>query len=185
MKGPKEQERSSDEAVKAKTGKTWAEWCEILDKAGAKEWKHKEIARYLSDKQRVPPWWSQMVAVGYERERGMREKFQKCDGEFSASGSRTMRVPLEKLYAAWADEKTRRKWLTGAKVEVTSVTKNKYFRARWNGGESRLAVGFYAKGPTKSQVAVDHEKLANARECAKMKAYWFEALNRLEKLVAH
>jgi hypothetical protein len=27
---------------------------------------------------------------------------------------------------------------------------------------------------------VDHGKLPNSKECAKMKAYWFEALNRLE-----
>jgi hypothetical protein len=29
-------------------------------------------------------------------------------------------------------------------------------------------------------VAVDHEKLSGSKECAKMKAYWFEALNRLQ-----
>jgi hypothetical protein len=41
-------------------------------------------------------------------------------------------------------------------------------------------VGFYSKGAEKTQVAVDHGKLPNSKECAKMKAYWFEALNRLE-----
>jgi hypothetical protein len=30
-------ERTSDEAVRNKTGKTWLEWYEILDKAGARE----------------------------------------------------------------------------------------------------------------------------------------------------
>jgi hypothetical protein len=32
--------RMSDEAVKAKTGKTWKEWFAILDKAGASELSH-------------------------------------------------------------------------------------------------------------------------------------------------
>jgi hypothetical protein len=104
-KKPKETKRSSDEAVKAKTGKIWAEWFKILDKAGAKKWPHKETSAYLSDKHNVSAWWCQMVAVGYEHERGIRQKFQKCDGEFSASGSRTMMVPLAKAYAAWTDEK--------------------------------------------------------------------------------
>ena len=57
MKKPREQKRSSDEAVKAKSGKTWAEWFKILDKAGAKKWQHKEIARFLYEKKRVSPWW--------------------------------------------------------------------------------------------------------------------------------
>lgn len=180
MKKPREQKRSSDEAVKAKSGKAWAEWFKILDKAGAKKWQHKESARFLYEKKKVSPWWSQMISIGYERERGIRQKFQKCDGEFSASVSRTLNVPLSRLYEAWADEKLRCEWLPDAEMEVTSLTKQKYFRAKWDGGASRLSVGFYAKGPLKSQVAVDHGKLAGASDCAKMKAYWFEALNRMQ-----
>ncbi len=53
MKKPRETKRSSDEAVKAKTGKVWAEWFKILDKAGARKWPHKEIAEYLHDEQSV------------------------------------------------------------------------------------------------------------------------------------
>ena len=39
----------------------------------------------------------------------------------------------------------------------------------------------YAKGENKSQVTVTHTKLPNAREAAKMKAYWAERLERLKK----
>jgi hypothetical protein len=180
MKKPRETKRSSDEAVQAKTGKVWAEWFRILDKAGAKKWPHKEIAAYLHDKQKVSPWWAQMVSVGYEHERGIRQRFQKCDGEFSASGSRTLAVPLAKAYAAWTDEKLRNQWLPGAKIEITTATPGKYVRAKWD-GDTRLSVGFYSKGPGRAQVAVDHGKLANSRESAKMKSYWFAALNRLQK----
>ena len=176
----RETKRSSDEAVKAKTGKVWAEWFEILDKAGAQKWPHKQISAYLYEKKKVPAWWCQMVAVGYEHERGLRQKFQKCDGEFSASGSRTMAAPLARAYAAWTDEKLRKRWLPEAKMEITSATPGKYVRAKWD-GDSRLSVGFYSKGAEKTQVAVDHGKLPNSKECAKMKAYWFEALNRLER----
>jgi hypothetical protein len=183
MKEPRETKRSSDEAVKAKTGKVWAEWFRILDTAGAKKWPHKQIAAYLNDEKHVGPWWGQMVAVAYEHERGIRQRFQKCDGQFSASGSRTIAAPMAKTFAAWTDEKLRQQWLPGAKIEITSVTPGKYVRAKWNDG-SRLSVGFYGKGAVKTQVAVDHEKLANSRECAKMKSYWFTALNRLESLLA-
>ena len=178
----RETKRSSNEAVKAKTGKVWAEWFKILDKAGAKKWPHKKIAMYLYEKEKIGPWWAQMVSVGYEHERGIREKFQKCDGEFSASGSRTMAVPLAKAYAAWTDEKLRSRWLPDAKMEITSATPGKYVRAKWD-DDSRLAVGFYSRGSEKTQVAVDHGKLPNSKECAKMKAYWFDALNRLQGMM--
>jgi hypothetical protein len=180
MKKPRETKRSTDEAVKAKTGKVWAEWFKILDKAGAKKMPHKEIAAYLRDEQGVGPWWGQMVAVAYEHERGLRQKFQKCDGEFSASGSRTLTVPLVKAYAAWTDEKLRQRWLPGAKMEITTATPGKSIRAKWD-EDTRLSVNFYDKGAGNAQIAVDHMKLASSEECAKMKAYWFNALNRLEE----
>ncbi|MGH9745796.1 MAG: hypothetical protein ACRD59_06765 [Candidatus Acidiferrales bacterium] len=103
-KKPKETKRSSDEAVKTKTGKVWAEWFKILDKAGAKKWTHKEIAAYLYEKQKVPGWWVQMVAVGYEHERGLRKQFQDCNGNFAANSSRTIATPIGKIFQAWTDE---------------------------------------------------------------------------------
>jgi len=180
MNKPRTQKPMSDEAVKARTGKVWSEWYEILDKAGAKKWKHQEISAYLSDTHKVGPWWAQMIAVPYEHARGLREKFQNCAGEFSASGSRTLNVPMAKLFSAWTDEKLRRRWLPGAKIEITTATRNKSLRAKWDDGASRLSVNFYSKGAGRNQAAVDHMKLSNSKECARMKTYWFEALNRLE-----
>src|SRR5579863_5537945 len=110
MNKPRVTKRSSDEAVKAKTGKVWAEWFKILDKAGASKWPHAEIASYLRDKHKITGWWCQMVAVGYEHERGIRKKFQNCAGDFSANSSRTFRIPVAKIYRAWTDEKLRRRW---------------------------------------------------------------------------
>lgn len=181
MKKPREQKRMSDEAVKERTGKVWAEWFRILDKAGAKKWTHKEITGYLAKTEKAGPWWNQMIAVDYEHERGIREKFQKCDGEFAVSGSRTLSVPMTKLFEAWTDEKQRGRWLPGVKIEITTATPGKSIRAKWEGGRSRLGVNFYARGAGKTQVAVDHMKLPSSKECAKMKTYWFHALNRLQE----
>ena len=96
----------SDEAVKSKTGKTWAEWIKVLDKAKAYEMPHKDIAIYLSEKHQVPDWWSQMVTVGYEQARGLREKHERPEG-YQISVSKTLGVPVATLYAAWTDEAVR------------------------------------------------------------------------------
>jgi hypothetical protein len=180
MKKPRETKRISDEAVKAETGKSWADWFGILDAAGAKKWPHKEIANYLYNKENVRGWWSQMIAVGYEQERGLRQAHQASDG-FTASASRTIAAPLAWLFKAWSDDKARRRWLPDAKLEISKATAGKSLRAAWDGGKSRVEILFYKKGTRKSQVTVDHRKLKNAKESAKMKSYWFEALNRLQQ----
>ena len=138
MAKPRETKRTSDDVLVARTGKPWAEWFKILDNAGATKWTHKEIFQYLYGRKKVPGWWSQMVAVGYEHERGMRGKLQKCDGEFSSGASRTLNVPMAKAYDAWVNEKARTRWLPGAEMEITTATPGKSIRAKWNGGKSRL-----------------------------------------------
>lgn len=84
--------RIGDEAVRKKTGRDWKEWFAILDKAGAKKMAHKEIAQHLGSIG-MPGWWAQMVAVSYEQERGLREKYQQAGG-YSAGASRTFAVPV-------------------------------------------------------------------------------------------
>jgi hypothetical protein len=180
MTKPQEAKRARDETLVAKTGRAWADWFRILDKAGAKKWPHPEISKYLNEKQKVSGWWSQMVAVGYEHERGIRQKFQNCAGEFSANSSRTFEAPAAKVFDAWTNEKFRARWLPGAKIEITTATPGKSIRAKW-GGDTRLSVYFYSTGSGKTRVAVDHMKLASSKESAKMKSYWTGALGCLQK----
>jgi len=172
----------SDDAVKAKTGKTWSQWFMLLDKAGAKKLGHKEIAAYVHDKLHCPGWWSQMVTVGYEQERGLREKYQTPDG-YQTSASKTLNVPVAAAFEAWIDDIMRSRWLSKAPLTIRKATPHKSLRITWNDGNSNVDVGLFAKGDSKCQVAVEHSKLKNARASAVMKKYWADALVRLQKLV--
>jgi hypothetical protein len=183
MKKPRQSQGLSDKALLKRTGKDRNEWAKILDKAGAEKWNHQEITAFLNKNPKLGPWWGQMLAVSYEQSRGLREKFQKCDGEFAASGSRTLNVPVSKLYKAFSDAKLRDRWIPGADFKITTETANKSIRAKWDGGKSRVSINFYPKGPDKAQVAVDHMKLASSKDSAEKKSYWFDALNRLQEML--
>ena len=170
--------RMSDAAVKAKTGKTWKEWFEILDKGGASKLSHQEIVKYLHTQQGVGPWWQQMLTVTYEEARGLRERHQKPEG-FQISVSRTVSVPLRKLYKAFANDGARKAWFGEDGLVVRTATTDKSMRVTWNDGKSSLEISFLAKGAGKSQVVVQHSKLPNSKASAKMKKYWGETLDRM------
>ncbi|MEP6570723.1 MAG: DUF4287 domain-containing protein [Acidobacteriota bacterium] len=170
--------RMSDDAVQAKTGKTWKEWFAILDKAGAKKLSHQEIVNYLHQKQDVGPWWQQMITVTYEEGRGLRERHQKPGG-FQISVSRTIKVPISKLYYAFANNKARKAWLAEDGLAVRTAAANKSMRVTWNDVMTSLEISFLSKGDDKSQVVVQHSKLPNARAATTMKTYWGKALDRL------
>ena len=175
--------RMSDDAVKAKTGKTWNDWFKILDAAGEKKMTHQERVAFLNRKHNVGPWWQQMVAVTYEQARGLRERHQKPEG-YEISVSRTINAPVSRAFKAWTDEKTRKAWLP-ANFKIRKAIANKSFRITWEDGKTSVAVAFIPKGAGKSQVVAQHSKLADAKAAAGMKTFWADALDRLKKMIEH
>ena len=168
----------SDEAVRAATGKSWSEWTAALDAMGAAARPHREIARHVHDVHGVPRWWTQTVTVGYERIRGLREVGQQRGGTYEASKSKTFPVPVARLYRACAGARARARWLEGLEPVVRRVTPEKTLRLTWENGTS-VELYFVAKGPAKSQLAVQHRKLATKADSERMKRFWAERLGAL------
>ena len=173
----------SDVSVQKATGRTWDQWVAALDHEKADTWPHREIAEYLHTKFNVPDWWTQMVTVGYERIKGLRTRGQRRDGSYEASKSKVFPVPVGALFAAFADDDARARWLTDVEPEVRHTVKNKSVRMRWPDG-SAVDVGFLSKSPTKSQVAIGHRKLASQAHATRAKAFWTEKLAALSALLA-
>jgi len=182
--GTKKVAGMSDAAVQSKTGKTWREWLATLDKVGANKMTHRDIARLVHARYpKIGGWWAQMVTVGYEQARGLREVHQKVGG-YSASVSRTVAAPVGKLYKAWTDAGLRRRWLGSAKFTITTATRNKVLRIKWPEGDTRVGVYFLPKGPRRCQMSLQHDRLAARSHVAQKKDFWGRAFARLTELVA-
>lgn len=168
----------SDAVIKEKTGCTWEKWVKSLDYHGAGKMSHREIAALVSEKYKVPSWWTQTVTVGYERIKGLRARGQRRDGTYEATKSRTFNVPVEKLFDAWADDSVRNRWLSDAKSKIRTKTKPKSIRLDWN-GKTIIAVGFVSKGKAKSSVAVQHTRLPDRETAERLKTYWSDQMENL------
>jgi hypothetical protein len=166
----------SDAAVRAATGRGWAEWFALLDAFDVRAHGHAAAARHLAANHGCPDWWSRMVTVGYEQTHGLRKKHETADG-YQVGGNRTLPVSVERLYQAWADETLRHPWLPEP-LTVRRATPNKSLRITWPDG-STVSVNFWSKGEAKSQVQVNHEKLPDEAAAATLKAFWATVLNRL------
>jgi hypothetical protein len=172
----------SDAALKAKTGCTWDKWVKSLDYQGAQNMSHAEIAEIARKKYKAPPWWSQMVAVGYERIRGLRTRGQQRDGTFQASKSRTFNVPVDVLFDAWTDATTRKEWLDVAGVKVRTATRPKSLRLDIP-GSGIVPVNFAPKGKGKSSAAIEQVKLKSKDDVARVKEEWTDRFESLELLL--
>ncbi len=171
----------SDGVVKTRTGRDWAGWFAVLDKTGAAALAHRDIAHLLAARHRVPHWWSQMITVEYERARGLRARHQTTAG-FSVAISKTLSTRLPHLYAATSRPGQRRKWFPRGGFELSSQTREKYFRGRWK-HSARLEIGFYARGSGRSQIAVQVSRLGSRTDVEPVRRAWKSALERLKALL--
>jgi hypothetical protein len=164
---------TSDEAIRRRTGRGWEEWFDLLDEWGAAERPHREIARWVAEQQGVEPlaWNAQAVAGSYERARGLRAVGEHPDG-FTITASRTVAVPVDRLYDAFVDASLRERWLPDGALRERTASRPKSARFDWGDGETRVNVTFLAKEEAKSTVALSHVRLADAEEAERMKAYW-------------
>lgn len=172
----------SDEAVRTKTGKIWEHWCRTLDAIGAVDLTHREIAAHLRTVYQLPPWWAQMVTVGYERIRGLRDVGQRRGGAYRISKSRTVPVPVATLYRTFAVARTRSRWLPDVAVAVGKATPGKSWSATWP-DKTQIEATFTAKGEARSQVVVEHTGLPTRKDAEAMKTFWAGRLEALSELL--
>jgi hypothetical protein len=174
--------RIKDATIQAKTGCAWERWVWVLDQAGAQDWSHRAIAEHVRRRYKTPMWWTQAVTVGYERIKGLRVVGQRRSGDFEAGKSKVLAAPVARVYRAFRDARTRRRWLGDEKLTIRTAVPNKSMRVTWNDGTS-VEWYFVPKGAAKCQVAVQHVKLADRGSVDRMKAYWGERLGALQRLL--
>ncbi len=183
-----EKERSiiTDKLVKQLTRKTMEEWFLLLDEKGAKKMVHEDIFNLVAGIKGLQPlgeWNQNLLTTTYEWNRGLKERGQKKDG-FEISSSKTMSAPVAALFQCWVDETLRRKWLPGKTLNITKATENKSIRIAWPDSDTRVSVELYPKGEEKTQMVVQHMKIADSEQAQQWKQYWSERLEAMKELLA-
>jgi uncharacterized protein YndB with AHSA1/START domain len=102
---------------------------------------------------------------------------------FAASASRTISADVERVYAAWTDERKRRQWLRNDELEVTDLTPSISLHGKW--AASSLRVFFMPRGPFRTHVTVDQEELSTGRKAEQMRKFWQARLGRLAATLEH
>lgn len=197
--------RVSSEAVKNATGKTWDEWIKILDKEGAKNMPHKDIARLLKDKKYIKSgWWCQMVTVGYEYVKGRRVLGETKDAGFEIGVTKTIKISPKAAWDFLVSSKGRDIWLgkvsrftlkpgaryetkEGTTGEIRTIKKGERIRLTFQQkamkSPSTLQVTITPRKTTKGTcISFHQEKLSDQKSREKMRTHWQAVLEKLAKL---
>jgi hypothetical protein len=173
----------SGEGMRRATGRDRGGWFAVLDAWGAAGRPYREVAAWLTGEHGLSSWWAQKLIVEYEQARGLRAAGVRPDGTFTVGASKTVAVPAERLYAAFVDAEVRELWLPGTAMRERTSQPGRSARFDWDDGATRVNVSVAAAGEARSQAAVEHERLPDARAAEEAKSYWRERLDVLKTVL--
>ncbi len=165
------------------TGTSLAEWTDRLDATGGRDLDHTAIARMLVERWEVEEWWAQGVTVAYEQVIGRRVVGQSCDGDFSASASRTVPGTPTQVRDRWDAFMTeaRRDGLGLDEPSLSDTATWRYWRAALADG-SRVSVNITAKDEGRSTLGIEHKGLETADARTAWKDAWKGVLGEFTAL---
>jgi uncharacterized protein YndB with AHSA1/START domain len=197
-------DRISSDAVRRATGRGWEEWLDVLDRAGAGDWNHKEIVAYLErEHPSLSGWWRQSVTVGYEKARGKRADGETADAGFQLGVQRSVGSPAARVWKLIVDEP--QLWLgEGAAIEFRvgeryrvpagkgSLAASGEIRVAKPGARLRmtwqprgwpapatLQLALTETGTGKTAIRLHMEKLPDAEAREAMRVHWRTAVDRI------
>ncbi len=172
---------TSDATIRERTGRGWEAWFDLLDEWDAGERSHREIARWVAAQLGVDPlaWDAQAITVSFERARRGRAVGEHPDG-FAVTASRTVAVPVERLFDAFAEPHLRERWLPGVPLRPRTATRPRSARFDLGDGGERLHVVVEPAGDGRSRVALQHVRLPGAEQADEARTSWRERLTALK-----
>ncbi len=171
------------EGVRRGTGRDREEWFALLDEWGARGRPYRDIAGWLTGEHGMSRWWAQKLVVEYEQARGVRTPGARPDGTFEVGASKTIALPVDRLFAFVTDANRRERWLPGVALAERASDPPRVARYGWPDGASRVVFQFAPTGDGRSQLTVLHQRIRDGADAADLKAFWRERLAALKTTV--
>ena len=167
----------TDESVIEHTGRSWDEWCDIIDSWPEADLGHAAVAARVLDEFDLTSWWGQGITVGWERITGRRLVNQMSDGTFTAGVSRTIVIDAAQLRRMLYDDDDRCDLFGGMDSEMRSRSGVKSPRIKLEVGTVSISIDERPGG--RATVHVAHEKLGEPADVGRWKLFWTDWLDAL------
>lgn len=190
----------STQSVHKCTGKHWDEWVAALDKAGARDWTHKEIVAHLAKKHRLSLWWRQGVTTGYEIAIGRREPGQNQKGHYQMTVTRSFLVSAARAWRALLLPAAQNIWLMptvpeklkvghvfetvdGFYGEVRTIKVGRAIRFKWLHPDwtrpTTVQLYVVPRSKDKCILVIDHGGIKDAKTRLELRERWRPAIDAL------
>ena len=171
-------------SIEKATNKSWKQWVSELDKTGARELSHADLARKLYNQLdgtiENHGWWAQGITVAYEQHIGKRVPGQLANGLFELAVSKTVAKSRSELFqkvAQWFDNQNELNGIEPHKPRSSQTPKRSTWRCNFNDG-SKFSATVEDSGE-KSKLIFSHTAVPSKQEADAWKNYWRNIADRL------
>ncbi len=172
----------SDPRLKEKTGKSWQEWFDFLDRFHAMGLNQNELLVLLKKNFKLRLSWQKALVMTFENEKkGCLKAFQPS--EYEAALEKTFDISLPALYNLWSDSKLRNTWFPVISCCVIRENQRKYAKLLWPDSISMVELTFSKAEKNASKLHIRHSHLTGKTQSSEMEAYWNKVLEKLEETV--
>lgn len=165
----------SDDRLRLGTGHDSEYWFDLLDAAGATQWRHSKIAGFLEDRD-LRVWWSEAIATAYERERGLWSE----SGNVTATATKLIPADLSEVWHFISDDDEREAWI-GEEWPINAVREGRFVRL--DCGDGTDVTLRLADADGKVRVIAQHAHLGGEDRRDATAKLWEAALDRLAEVV--
>lgn len=169
---------SMNNQLVATTGRSFDDWFDILDNAGAEKWPHWKIKRYLGGKRKNDEWWASVVSEAYEQARGS----NPARSVYSARATKTVYAKPKDVWTLIDNEDERRAWLDIELEERSRQAQSTLYCELADGSKVTISLRKNPRVAGKKQstlVTIRHSGLTNEASLDETKAFWRSALATL------
>lgn len=166
----------TDEACKAATGKTIAEWSEVIGNHPEVANRRREALYFLTGEMgrtTVGYWWAVTVWVEHERRIGRTQKDGRFEG-YNICSTKSVDAPVERVQQA----------LLGEVPGPVRVREGKSIRCEWKteGVDTPSEVEvLLATNGGKTGITLNHKRIQSREEADGLRIYWSARLAELKK----
>lgn len=173
------------EPIERATGRVWDEWLAFMERIGAKDLDHKQIAvRVQEELEGVvdnPAWWAQGITVAYEQHSGRRLPGQLPDGTFQLNVSKATKLGMQELSDAWEAFAAADADVLGriaGEPRVSGTDKRITWRAKAQDGSSIVVASEPKKVAGPASLVVAQSGVPSLEENAAAKEWWAALMAR-------
>lgn len=173
-------------SIEKATNKSWDQWVRELDKSGARELSHADLAHKLNDvlegELESHGWWAQGITVAYEQHIGKRAPGQLANGLFELAVSKTAATSRNTLFpqlVEWFENQSEFNGSAPLKSRSSETPKRSTWRCDFADG-SKFSSTVEENGE-KSKLILSHTAVPTKQEADDWKDFWRNTAEQLIK----